>query len=65
MIKYLLILSLLLVSCAGYQLGGHKPAHLAQVKSVHVPLFENDTLQIRAESYATNSAVDAITRDGT
>lgn len=54
-----------LASCAGYQLGGAKPTHLAAVESIHVPLFENDTLQIRAESYATNSAVDALTRDGT
>lgn len=63
--KYILILSLLLVSCAGYKLGGDKPAHLAAVKRISVPLFTNDTLLIRAESYATNSAVDAITRDGT
>ncbi|MBT8036981.1 MAG: hypothetical protein KJO21_05505 [Verrucomicrobiae bacterium] len=65
MLKYTLILSLFLVSCAGYKLGGAKPAHLAHVQSIHVPLFANDTLLIRAESLATNSAVDAITRDGT
>ena len=46
-------------------MGGSKPSHLAHVKTIHVPLFENDTLLIRADSYATNSAVDAITRDGT
>ena len=63
--KYILILSLLLVSCAGYKLGGSKPAHLAAIKRINVPLFTNDTLLIRAESYATNSAVDALTRDGT
>jgi len=63
--KYILILSLLLASCAGYKLGGSKPAHLAAVKRINVPLFTNDTLLIRAESYATNSTVDALTRDGT
>ena len=63
--KYILILSLLLVSCADYKLGGSKPAHLAAVKRISVPLFANDTLLIRAESHATNSAVDALTRDGT
>lgn len=67
--KHILILplfaSLLLVSCAGYKLGGSKPAHLAAVKRINVPLFTNDTLLIRAESYATNSTVDALTRDGT
>ncbi len=61
----ILILPLLLASCAGYHLGGSKPSHLAHVKSINVPLFKNDTLQTRAETYATNSAVDALTRDGT
>ncbi len=65
MFKYIFSAILLLTSCAGYHLGGAKPAHLAHVKSIHVPLFKNDTLLVRAESYATNSAVDALTRDGT
>lgn len=52
-------------SCAGYQLGGSKPSHLSHVKSIHVPLFENDTLFVRAETHATNTVVDALTRDGT
>ncbi len=64
MIKYSLILSLFLVSCVGYKLGGAKPAHLSQVKSINIPLFANDTLLVRAETMATNSAVDALTRDG-
>lgn len=59
------ILPLLLVSCAGYQMGGSKPSHLAHVKSIQVPLFVNDTQTTRADAYATNSAVDALTRDGT
>ena len=58
------LLPLLLTSCAGYQLGGSKPSHLAQVKSIQVPLFINDTQLTRADAYATNSAVDAILRDG-
>ena len=65
MLKYLFAFTLILSSCTGYHLGGAKPAHLSHVKSIHVPLFENDTLLVRAESHATNSAVDAITRDGT
>lgn len=59
------LLPLLLVACAGYQLGGSKPSHLSHVKTIHVPLFVNDTQQVRADAYATNSAVDALTRDGT
>lgn len=65
MFRLILILPLLLISCAGYQLGGAKPAHLAHIKSINVPLFQNDTQLVRAEAYATNSAVDALTRDGT
>lgn len=61
----ILLLPLLLVSCAGYQLGGTKPSHLSHVKSIQVPLFGNSTQQARASAYATNSAVDALTRDGT
>ena len=65
MTRYLFILTFVLCSCAGYQIGGSKPAHLSAIKSIYVPLFQNDTLLERAETIATNSAVDAITRDGT
>ncbi|MBT7958599.1 MAG: hypothetical protein HN759_04620 [Akkermansiaceae bacterium] len=65
MLKYLFAFALLLSSCSGYRLGGAKPIHLSHVKTIHIPLFENDTLLVRAESHATNSAVSAITRDGT
>lgn len=61
----LLLIPFILTSCAGYKFGGTKPSHLVHVNRINVPLFENDTLQIRADAYATNSAVDAITRDGT
>jgi len=59
------LLSLILVSCAGYQMGGSKPSHLSHVKSIQVPLFVNDTQLTRADAYATNSLVDALTNDGT
>lgn len=65
MYKVLLLTCLFLASCAGYQLGGSKPSHLSDVQSIHVPLFKNDTLFVRAESYATNTMIDALTRDGT
>ncbi len=60
-----LALPMLLVSCAGYHLGGNKPTKLAHVKKIQVPLFTNKTQLTRVDAYATNSAVDAITRDGT
>jgi len=59
------LISLLCVSCTGYQLGGNKPSYLAHVKKIQVPLFVNNTQLTRAEAYATNSTVDAIVRDGT
>lgn len=65
LLSLVVCLPLILASCAGYQLGGVKPSHLQNIKSVNVPLFINDTLLIRADAYATNSAVDAIIRDGT
>lgn len=65
MTKLILILCLLSASCTGYQMGGSKPANLSHVKSIHVPLLQNDTLFVRAETHATNSLVDALTRDGT
>jgi hypothetical protein len=65
MYKILLLTCLFMVSCAGYQLGGSKPSHLSNIRSIHVPLFKNDTLFVRAESHATNTMIDTLTRDGT
>lgn len=65
--KTLLLLApvLFLVSCAGYQLGGVKPASLAQVKTIAVPMFTNATLHPRAEALATSAVANAIVQDGT
>jgi hypothetical protein len=54
-----------LISCTGYQLGGIKPASLAQVKSVTVPMFSNATLHPRAEALATSAVANAFVLDGT
>ncbi|SHJ78993.1 Lipopolysaccharide-assembly [Rubritalea squalenifaciens DSM 18772] len=51
-------------SCAGYRLGNSKPAHLQEVRTISVPLFKNDTQEQRLAVLATNSCIDAITRDG-
>jgi hypothetical protein len=53
-----------LSSCAGYQLGGSKPAPLAEVRTLHVPFFANKTLAHRAEVLATNAAINALVHDG-
>jgi hypothetical protein len=56
---------LALVSCTGYHLGGMKPAYLASVKSIAVPMFANDTQHPRASALATSSVTNALVQDGT
>ena len=56
---------LCLVSCAGYHLGGVKPASLAGVKTIAVPMFSNATFHPRAEALATSAVANAIVQDGT
>ena len=58
-------LLLLLASCAGYHLGGAKPAALAHVKSIAVTMFANDTQHPRAEALATSAVSSAFSQDGT
>lgn len=52
-------------SCAGYRLGGSKPASLSKVGRIAVPMFENGTLHPRAEVLATSAVTDALSTDGT
>ena len=59
------LLAVLLSSCTGYQLGGSRPTHLASVRSIHVAIVENQTQIPRAAAHATNTLIDALTRDGT
>ena len=61
----LLCAPLLLVSCAGYHLGSTKPASLAHVKSIAVPMFANDTQHPKAETLATSAVSNALSQDGT
>lgn len=57
--------SLALASCAGYQLGTPKPAVMANVRTIAVPMFKNQTLQPRAEALATSAVASAFVQDGT
>ncbi len=57
--------ALFLVSCAGYQLGGTKPASLAKVKTIAVPMFTNSAQHPRAEVIATSAVANAFIQDGT
>ncbi len=62
---FLLAPTCLLFSCAGYQLGGTKPAAMNGVENISVPMFANDTQHPRAEAIATSAVADAFIRDGT
>jgi hypothetical protein len=55
----------LVASCAGYRLGGVKPASLAGVRYISVPMFANSTQHPRASAIATSAVADAFVRDGT
>lgn len=59
------LFSVVLSCCTGYQLQSGRPAAMAHVTKIHVPLFENKTLIPRGEVLATNSVIDAIVADGT
>ncbi len=65
--KFTLLLAplLLLVACTGYRLGSVKPAALAKVRSIAVPMFANDTQHPRAEALATSAVSSAFSQDGT
>lgn len=54
-----------LVSCAGYHLGGIKPAPLANVRTIAVPMFSNSTQHPRAGAMATSAVINALVQDGT
>jgi hypothetical protein len=62
---FALFAAVALSSCAGYQLGGFKPASLAHVKNIRVSMFANDTQHPRAEAIATSAVTSAFSQDGT
>lgn len=64
-LPFVLGLSLLsLTGCAGYSLGGKKPAHLAGITKLAVPAFENMTLEPRLGALVTNALIKQIQVDG-
>jgi hypothetical protein len=64
-LHFLVLPLVLLSSCAGYRLGGVKPASLASVTSITVPMFKNETQHPRAEAIATSAVAAALSHDGT
>ena len=61
---FLCLLGFILAACSGYQLGGQRPSEMEGVVALYIPMATNLTLTPRAAPLATNSVVDAITRDG-
>jgi len=55
---------LLLTGCAGYTLGGQKPAHLRNVTKLAIPTFENLTLEPRLGVLVTNAVIKQIQNHG-
>ncbi len=67
--KKLLLLPLALVllalpGCAGYHLGGIKPARLASVERLAIPTFKNLTLEPRLGSLVTNAVIKQVQLNG-
>lgn len=62
---FLILVAGLLSSCSGYRFGGQKPQHLATIHSITVPLAKSRVVFPRVEAITTNTAVDALVRDGT
>ena len=58
------VLILGLTGCAGYQLGGAKPQHLAGVTKIAIPGFTNQTLEPRLGALVTNAVIKQIQADG-
>lgn len=57
--------AMLFTSCAGYQLGPVKPSKMAGIETLFVPVFANDTLEMRIETLVTNTVLQQIQLDGT
>jgi hypothetical protein len=51
--------------CAGYHLGPVKPAAMAQVRTLAVPAFRNNTLEPRLEVLLANVLIKQLQQDGT
>jgi hypothetical protein len=56
---------LLFSGCAGYQLGSVKPQHLAEIQSIAIPTFKNNTLEPRTSVMITNAVIKGFQQDGT
>lgn len=58
-------LSCLLPSCAGYKMGADKPAKMAGVTSLAIPVFKNLSLEPRSSVIVTNNVIKKFQMDPT
>jgi len=59
------ILASMLAGCAGYQLGPMPPRAMADVKTLAVPNFVNETFEPRIEALVTDTLITELQQDGT
>lgn len=64
LISILSILTFALCSCTGYQLGNSKPTKLGHIKTLTIPLVQNDTQEVKLAAQATNALVATVSQDG-
>ena len=61
----IIVSTVILTSCAGYQLGGSKPQALQGIDSIYVAIAENKTQEIKLAPQFTNRLITFINNDGT
>jgi hypothetical protein len=59
------VLAFCFAGCLGYTIGPVKPAYLADVHSISVPTFKNETLTPRLEVLVTDTVIKQFQQDGT
>ena len=59
------VAALCLSGCLGYRIGPVKPNYLADIHTIAVPVFKNETLLPRIEVLVTDSVIKQFQQDGT
>ena len=62
---FFLLAASVFTGCAGYHIGPAKPAYLADIHSIAIPVFRNKTLEPRIEALVTDTVIQQIQQDGT
>ncbi len=65
LLAFLITTAIFSNGCAGYKLGSVKPSVYANINKIHVPTFENATLEPRVAVLTTNAVIKSLQADGT